>query len=101
MLGQDGDLSSLHLIDFGVTTKFHGKMGVHFKDAEVDEFRGNIRFASAHRLNFRTASRRDDIISLCYILCFLLGFSDFFTGHTSDFETVVTDDVFIKSLRAK
>lgn len=35
-------------------------------------FRGNIMFASPNQLNFRTTSRRDDLISLVYLMIYML-----------------------------
>ena len=38
----------------------------------VPVFKGNMAFASLNQLEFKTPSRRDDMISLCYLLSFLL-----------------------------
>ena len=40
--------------------------------SKTNVFRGNLMFASQHQLNFQTSSRRDDLISLCYLLVSLL-----------------------------
>ena len=71
----------LHLVDFGFTTKFvhHTvdesdgvKRTVHKGKELQDVFRGNMVFSSLNQLQFMTTSRRDDLISLCYLLVFLL-----------------------------
>ena len=41
-------------------------------EAETEVFRGNIVFASKSSLEFNVTSRRDDIISACYNLVYLL-----------------------------
>ena len=61
----------LHLIDFGFCSKYI-KNGSHIAQAESQKFRGNMMFASMDQLDFKTPSRRDDMISLCYLLSFLL-----------------------------
>lgn len=38
----------------------------------VDTFRGNMIFSSNNQLHFHTTSRRDDLISLCYLLVFVI-----------------------------
>ena len=38
---------------------------------EASQFRGNIAFCSKNAMNFTTQSRRDDLISLNYILIYL------------------------------
>ena len=62
---------SLHLVDFGFATKYISK-GVHIECSDVPTFRGNMMFSSLNQLNFKTPSRRDDMIALCYLLSFLL-----------------------------
>ena len=44
----------------------------HIPNSKVDIFHGNIVFSSLHQLQFQTTSRRDDIISLCYLIIYLL-----------------------------
>ena len=38
----------------------------------MEIFRGNFLFASVNAFNFQTLSRRDDLISLCYMLVYLI-----------------------------
>ena len=63
---------SIHLVDFGYATKYQDNLGKHIKEDTIENFRGNLMFASSSSLDFCTTSRRDDLISLCYILIFLL-----------------------------
>ena len=34
-------------------------------------FKGNLMFSSSHAMDFKTTSRRDDVISLFYFLVYL------------------------------
>jgi casein kinase 1 len=63
---------SIHLVDFGYATKYKDKKGNHIELGELPSFRGNIIFASRDQMEFKTTSRRDDLISMCYILVYLL-----------------------------
>lgn len=63
---------SMHLVDFGFATKYLESKGNHIKEDILDKFRGNLLFASQSQMEFYTTSRRDDLISLCYILIFML-----------------------------
>lgn len=65
--------ASLHLVDFGFATRFVDKStGKHILEDEVETFRGNMIFGSLNQLNFMTTSRRDDLISLCYMIIYML-----------------------------
>jgi serine/threonine protein kinase len=64
---------SVHLIDFGFATRYLDKnTGEHLKKSERPTFRGNIMFGSPNQMEFVTTSRRDDLISLLYLLVFLI-----------------------------
>ena len=64
----------LHIIDFGCATSYREKLysRQHILEGPVEKFYGNIQFASINQLGFRKTSRRDDVISLLYILVYLL-----------------------------
>lgn len=63
----------LHLIDFGFATRFCDKVTKqHIEEHDVDTFRGNIIFGSLNQLNFKVTSRRDDLISLLYMMIYIL-----------------------------
>lgn len=70
----------INIVDFGFATKFAKasigedgkKKTLHKSMCKVDVFRGNMIFASANQFEFTMTSRRDDLISLCYLLIFLI-----------------------------
>ena len=75
--------ATINLVDFGFATKYmernpeSGLNGaddehVHIQKTEVDVFRGNMIFSSTNQLQFYSTSRRDDLISLCYLLIYLV-----------------------------
>ena len=63
---------SLHLVDFGYSTKYLDSKKNHIAKKKIDTFRGNIIFGSYDQCDFYATSRKDDLISLCYILIYLL-----------------------------
>ena len=65
------DEQNINLIDFGFATKYMIN-NEHIKKTKVDIFRGNIMFASLSQLDFNITSRRDDLISLCYMVVYIL-----------------------------
>ena len=62
---------SLHLIDFGFVTKYTVEDSLHIPLGKVETFRGNILFSSLSKMEYNTTSRKDDLISMCYILAYL------------------------------
>jgi serine/threonine protein kinase len=71
-----GSLHQIRLVDFGFAERFRSPDGGHFDQQELQVFRGNMIFASPTQFDFKTTSRRDDLISLCYLLVFLFKGSD-------------------------
>ena len=65
-------LWKLRLIDFGLASKIYDDNGNHIQQELCDKFKGSMLFASQHVFNFYITSRRDDLISLCYILIYLI-----------------------------
>ena len=65
-------MHKIRLVDFGFASRFLDKHGKHIKEEEVDVFRGNMVFASVNMFDFKSPSRRDDLMSLCYLLIYLL-----------------------------
>jgi len=65
------EYSQLHLIDFGLVSRFETPDGAHIEPGISDKFKGSMLFASKYVFNFTMTSRRDDLISLCYLLIFL------------------------------
>lgn len=65
--------NSVNLIDFGFATRYlDKKTKLHLEKKEVNTFRGNMVFASLNQLKFHSTSRRDDLISLFYLLVFMV-----------------------------
>lgn len=60
------------VIDFGLCSKIFNKNGTHKAQESVSSFYGNSLFASDSMSRLQTTSRKDDLESLIYILCYLL-----------------------------
>ena len=70
--GSSSSLNELRLCDFGFASKFIDEAtGKYYEEDETDVFRGNMIFASLNQLKFMNSSRRDDLISLCYLMVFM------------------------------
>ena len=70
MIGNDDD--NIILIDYGFSDSFIDNNGKHIKQIELPYFRGNTLFSSCDQLKFYRTSRKDDMISLCYVMFFML-----------------------------
>lgn len=68
----EGSRDQIHLIDFGFSERFMDENGNHKPQAQSNVFRGNLSFATLNQFEFRSTSRKDDIISLCYLMIYLL-----------------------------
>lgn len=65
----------VNIIDFGFVTPFLIKgTQKHIKKHSVDVYRGNFYFSSINQLKFHSTSRRDDLISLFYLIVYLFSF---------------------------
>lgn len=68
---------SLSLIDFGLASSYiDKKTGEHIPESDVESFKGNLLFASAHQVNFKRSSRRDDMVAIFLIMVYLLNRGD-------------------------
>ena len=66
------------LVDFGMATRYIDEQtGDHLEITQQREFKGNILFASLNALNFDLTTRKDDLISLCYLFLTMLNGGDF------------------------
>ena len=65
----------LRLVDFGLVSRYLDDNGNHIEEGEQTKFKGSMLFASSTAFRFIQTSRRDDLISLIYILVFLLDLS--------------------------
>jgi serine/threonine protein kinase len=67
------DQNVVYIIDFGLCKKYKSsKTGKHIKKKYLGKFFGNFKFASLNVASGFEASRRDDLISLGYLLIFLV-----------------------------
>jgi serine/threonine protein kinase len=74
MLLETGDITKISssqvvLIDFGVARRFMDN-GKHIKEESNVNFTGNIIFGSKNAFQEKSLSRRDDLISLLYLLVY-------------------------------
>ena len=65
-------LHKIKMIDFGLAQKYVDAQGQHIPAVREKYFQGNLIFASKHCFNLVTHSRRDDLISLSYLLLYLI-----------------------------
>jgi len=65
-------LHKIRLIDFGLTQSYLLETGEHIPMKKEKLFQGNLIFASKNTFNMHTHSRRDDLISLCYFILYLV-----------------------------
>ena len=76
MIGTDDmtnrESSTLYLIDFGVAQTFLDDSYCHIEEKDVDMFVGSTMFASVRAFEGKQQSRRDDLISLAYLLSYLM-----------------------------
>lgn len=74
------DSSIIYLIDFGISKRYLDRNGNHYEKRLDVPFSGNVLFASKYVFNNickyqipnvnLESSRRDDLISLAFLLCF-------------------------------
>lgn len=64
----------LTMIDFGLVNKFCDEDGKHIKEGTTDKFRGSFMFAGLSAFKFYASSRKDDLVSLVYVLIFMLDY---------------------------
>jgi serine/threonine protein kinase len=64
--------SQICLIDYGIAKPWRNPDYTHIEKRQLDRFCGNVLFASRNAFKGQSLSRRDDLISLVYLLCFLV-----------------------------
>lgn len=67
----DNENEKIKMIDFGLSKQFINKNGIHKPNRKHDNIIGTLRYVSIHIQNGNEPSRRDDIISMVYILFYL------------------------------
>ena len=65
-------MNKIFLIDFGISQRYLNDDGTHKEFYEKVPFMGNLIFSSKNAFREVSLSRRDDIISLVYVLQFLI-----------------------------
>ena len=67
------DTLNINIIDFGFATSYiDHDTKKHMQKAHLKTFRGNVEFSSLNQMKFHTTSPRDDLISLFYLLVFII-----------------------------
>lgn len=66
------NIKKISLIDFGLVSKYLDGNGNHIKKEIPDKFKGSLVYASKNAFKEKMLSRRDDLISLVYILIYML-----------------------------
>ena len=67
------DPNVIYVIDFGLCKKYRSsKTGKHILPKLTGKFNGTLRYASSNVVRGKESSRRDDLISLGYMLIYLL-----------------------------
>lgn len=70
LIGRGHHQNQVFLIDYGLSKKFRSNEGEHIVFKEGGKLVGTARYASVNSHLGYTLSRRDDLISLCYILIY-------------------------------
>ena len=60
------------IIDYGMATSYLDSNDEHLAKEKMPEFRGNLFFTSISKLEFNRPCRKDDFVSLCYFMIFLI-----------------------------
>ena len=61
------------LIDFGLADRYIDNEKNHVAEhKEKESFQGNILFSSLNQMNFKVASRKDDLTALAYMMLYIL-----------------------------
>tara|TARA_Y100000816_G_C26065940_1_gene560205 strand:+ start:501 stop:1295 length:795 start_codon:yes stop_codon:yes gene_type:complete len=64
--------NDIYIIDFGLSTFYFNDDGEHIENTKIKSIVGSLKFSSIFVNQLNTPSRRDDIISIFYILLLLL-----------------------------
>lgn len=72
MLGNEYQPHRLFLIDFGLAKSYIQKNGNHISFETNKPFKGTVRFSSLESMKGYEQSRRDDLVSIVYMMIFML-----------------------------
>ena len=64
------------LIDYSKAEKYLDEAGNHLECCDVASFENNSLFSSLNSLNLNSVSRKDDLISLCYMIFLIINDGD-------------------------
>ena len=70
MMGVGPNKSCLHIIDYGLAKRYRKTCGQHIAEEQFRPAIGTKRYLSKNVLSGVTPSRRDDLISVIYILIY-------------------------------
>ena len=62
----------VRLIDFGISQKYIDQNGKHLPNKKLSVFTGSLWFTSANVMGLSQPSRRDDLISLAYLMLYMI-----------------------------
>ena len=66
------DPNVIYIVDFGLCKKYRSsKTGKHLLPKDTKKFQGTLKYASSNVVKGKETSRRDDMISLGYVLIYL------------------------------
>lgn len=64
-------MHEIRMVDFGFASQYVDKSGKHLPLSETEVFRSNMIFATINQFEFKNTSRRDDMMSLVYLMVFM------------------------------
>lgn len=68
------DMYNITLVDMSFATLYlKEQTKQHLSKKTLESYRGSVLFSSLNQLNFYMTSRRDDLISLLYLMVYLFG----------------------------
>ena len=80
------DPNVIYIVDFGLCKKYRSsKTGKHLLPRDTKKFNGTLKYSSVNVVKGKESSRRDDLISLGYVLIFLF---KRYLPWTSDFKSL-------------
>ena len=69
---EEGLTPRVMIINYCQTTEYLDENGIHISKDKMEYFEGKLMFSSLSALKFNRTSRKDDLISVCYLFLFLI-----------------------------
>lgn len=88
----------VRLVDFGISSMYVKQNGRAYSESEQFRFKGTLMFCSLHTMKRQHLTQRDDLISLTYMLLYLL---DEFPIPMKHYETIQEDFKYILEAKEK